>query len=87
MLAPSIIDALPGMAALIASATRLALVASNWWRLKVSQSPVAKPVSTARSTVAPLAMRPLDGTLTVTFDPSAASTPSPPMTRLPWTIA
>jgi hypothetical protein len=29
MLAPSIIDALPGMAALIASATRLALVASN----------------------------------------------------------
>jgi hypothetical protein len=44
---------------------------------------VAKPASTARSTVAPPAMRPLDGTLTVSFDPSAASTPSPPMTRLP----
>ena len=87
MLAPSIIEALPGIARLIASVTRLALVASNWWRLKVSQSPVAKPVSTARSIVAPPAIRPLDGTLTVSFDPSALSMPRPPMTRLPCTIA
>ena len=52
---------------LIASATRCAVVKSASARLKMRLGAVAKPVSTARSTVAPPGMRPAEGTLTETW--------------------
>ena len=48
---------------------------------------MSKPVATTRSTVAPSGMRPVEGTLTTIFDPSAPSAPSPPTARLPCAIA
>ena len=50
-------------------------------------SPCASCEGTARSTVAPFGMRPELGTLTVSFEPSLASTPKPLTIRLPWAIA
>ena len=72
---------------LIAPATFCAVVKSARARLKVSVGALSNPVATARSTVAPSGMRPVEGTLTTIFDPSAPSAPKPPTARLPCAIA
>ena len=72
---------------LMPSATRSAVVRSASARLKVRVGAVSKPVATARSTVAPLGIRPAEGMLTDTWLPSAPETPRPPTARLPCAIA
>jgi hypothetical protein len=71
----------------MAAAMLCAVVKSARARLKVRSGELAKPVSTARSTVAPSGIRPVEGTFTTIFEPSAPSAPRPPTARLPCAIA
>ena len=85
---PSRIVAVPGATpALTLSASRVAVVKSGLLRFRMIASPCARLDGTAFSTVAPFGMRPELGTLTVSFEPSAASAPKPLTIRLPCAIA
>jgi hypothetical protein len=84
---PSSTVAEPGKRTLIASRTRLAVRKSAVNRFQRSVSWLSKPVATARSTLAPSAMRPTVGTLTVSWLPSLPVMPRPPTARLPCAIA
>ena len=69
------------------SIRRVAVVKSGLLRLRITASPCASCEGTARSTVAPLGIRPELGTLTVSLEPSLASTPKPLTIKLPWAMA
>ena len=66
---------------------RVAVVKSERFKLKTSESPSEKGVGTVRSTNAPLEIRPALGLLMVMLDPSLPVAAMPPTTRLPCAIA
>ena len=68
-------------------ATLNAVVKSGELRLITSIGSSPKALGTARSTRAPLGIRPEFMTLTVTLEPSAPSAPKPLTTRLPCAMA
>ena len=72
---------------MIDPATRWAVVKSAELRFMISVGAVAKGLSTVRSTVAPLGMRPELVAFTVTREPSAPSAPKPLTNREPWARA
>ena len=84
---PSSTEAVPGRRRLTASRTRAAVrkSASNRFQRRIGL--LSKPVATARSTLAPSAIRPTVGMLTVRLEPSLPEMPRPPTARLPWAIA
>ncbi|KAG1433261.1 hypothetical protein G6F57_022290 [Rhizopus arrhizus] len=85
---PSTARAAPSPKALLSAATmRETVVKSLLCRFRVMSPPLASGSGRARSTVAPLGMRPTLGTFTETREPSLPCAPKPPTIRLPWAIA